>query len=168
MTDVTTPAAAELAATPTPPRATGRASTPLTVSSVERLTEDAVAVTFAVPEDLVEEYRFEPGQHLTLRATINGEEVRQSYSICQSRRADRRDADLRVAAARVPEGRMSNWLNDAVAARRRRRGDDPTGSFTCPTRPDGIRHHVAIAAGSGITPVLSLLTSALEEEPGRA
>ncbi len=125
-----------------------------------------MAVTFAVPEDLVEEFAFEPGQHLTLRATINGEDVRQSYSICQSRRADPAGRRLRVAAARVPEGRMSNWLNDAVSP-----GDvvevmTPQGSFTCATRPDGIRHHVAIAAGSGITPVLSLLTSALEEEPG--
>src|SRR6476619_4224341 len=168
MTDVTTPAAAELSST-TPATAAARHRArfhPLAVSSVERLTEDAVAVTFAVPEELVDEFAFEPGQHLTLRATINSEDVRQSYSICQSRRADPAGLRLRVAAARVPEGRMSNWLNDAVSP-----GDvvevmTPQGSFTCPTRPDGIRHHVAIAAGSGITPVLSLLTTALEEEPG--
>jgi ring-1,2-phenylacetyl-CoA epoxidase subunit PaaE len=138
----------------------------LTVSSVERLTDDAVAVTFEVPDELVAEFAFEPGQHLTLRAMINGDDVRQSYSICQSRRADPAGRRLRVAAARVPEGRMSNWLNDTVAA-----GDvvevmNPQGSFTCPTRPGVARHHVAIAAGSGITPVLSLLTSALEDEPG--
>lgn len=168
MTDVTTPAAADLSSTaPTSSAARHRARFhPLAVSSVERLTEDAVAVTFAVPEDLVEEFAFEPGQHLTLRATINGDDVRQSYSICQSRRADPAGRRLRVAAARVPEGRMSNWLNDAVVP-----GDvvevmTPQGSFTCAPRSDGIRHHVAIAAGSGITPVLSLLTSALEDEPG--
>ncbi len=169
MTDVTTPAVAETASAGAPAPSVQRHRArfhPLTVSSVERLTEDAVAVTFAVPEDLVDEFAFEPGQHLTLRATIRGEDVRQSYSICQSRRADPEGRRLRVAAARVPEGRMSNWLNDAVS-----RGDvvdvmTPQGSFTCPTRSDGIRHHVAIAAGSGITPVLSLLTSALEEEPG--
>ena len=169
MTDVTTPAVAETAPagapTPAVPRHRARFH-PLTVSSVERLTEDAFAVTFAVPEELVDEFAFEPGQHLTLRARINGEDVRQSYSICQSRRADPAGRRLRVAAARVPEGRMSNWLNDVVAP-----GDvvevmTPQGSFTCATRPDGIRHHVAIAAGSGITPVLSLLTSALEDEPG--
>ncbi|MER7071128.1 1,2-phenylacetyl-CoA epoxidase subunit PaaE [Terrabacter sp. NPDC000476] len=157
MTDVTTPAAA----------ARHRARFhPLTVATVERLTDDAVAVTFAVPDELVEEFAFEPGQHLTLRASIGGEDVRQSYSICQSRQAARGGLRLRVAAARVPGGRMSTWLNDVVAP-----GDvvevmTPQGSFTCPTRPDGIRHHVAIAAGSGITPVLSLLTTALEEEPG--
>lgn len=160
MTDVTT-----AAAPPSGARHRARFH-PLTVSSVERLTDEAVAVTFEVPEDLVEEFAFEPGQHLTLRATIGGEDVRQSYSICQSRRADPTGRRLRVAAARVPEGRMSTWLNDVVAV-----GDvvdvmTPQGSFTCATRPDGIRHHVAIAAGSGVTPVLSLLTSALEEEPG--
>src|SRR6476620_11977366 len=111
MTDVTTPAGAPA---PAVPRHRARFH-PLTVSSVERLTEDAVAVTFAVPEDLVDEFAFEPGQHLTLRATIRGEEGRQSYSICQSRRADPAGRHLRVAAARVPAGRMSNWLNAVVA-----------------------------------------------------
>jgi ring-1,2-phenylacetyl-CoA epoxidase subunit PaaE len=137
----------------------------LTVVHVERLTDDAVAVTFAVPEELREEYRYEPGQHLTLRATINDEEVRQSYSICLARSEAERTGTLRVASARVQGGRMSNWLNDSVAE-----GDvidvmTPLGSFTCPTQPGGIRHHLAIAAGSGITPVLSLITTVLEEEP---
>lgn len=141
----------------------------LTVAEVERLTDDAVVVTFDVPPELWEDYRFEPGQHLTLRATINGADVRQSYSICQSRSGStpgRHGAGaLRVSAARVPDGRMSTWLNDVVST-----GDEvevmtPMGSFTCPTQPDAARHHVAIAAGSGITPVLSLISTALEEEP---
>jgi len=137
----------------------------LTVADVERLTDDAVAITFAVPEELRERYRYEPGQHLTLRTTINDEEVRQSYSICLARSEAQRTGTLRVASARVQGGRMSNWLNDSVAA-----GDvievmTPLGSFTCPTQPGGIRHHLAIAAGSGITPVLSLITTVLEEEP---
>ena len=161
MTDVTT--ATEEAPAPSRHRARFH---PLTVAAVERLTDDAVAVTFAVPDELLEDYRFEPGQHLTVRATIHGQEVRQSYSICQSRGAAGMEHLRRVAVARVPEGRMSTFLNDVVAP-----GDvldvmTPLGSFTCPTRPDGIRHHVAIAAGSGITPVIALLTTALEEEPG--
>ena len=139
---------------------------PLTVVDVERLTDDAVAVTFEVPFELGDEFAFQPGQHLTVRATIGGDDVRQSYSICQSLGAPGRSNTRRVAVARVPEGRMSNWFNERV-----RPGDvvqvmTPLGSFTCPTRPDGIRHHVAIAAGSGITPVISLLTTALEQEPG--
>ncbi len=138
---------------------------PLTVSGVERLTDDAVAITFTVPPELREDYRFEPGQHLNLRAQISGEDVRQSYSICLSRNAATSTGTLRVASARVAGGRMSNWLNDSVHV-----GDvidamTPLGSFTCPTEPSGIRHHLAIAAGSGITPVLSLITTALEEEP---
>jgi ring-1,2-phenylacetyl-CoA epoxidase subunit PaaE len=139
---------------------------PLTVAAVERLTDDAVALTFTVPDDLREAYRFEPGQHLTLRAEVGGEDVRQSYSICLSRGAAERTGTLRVATARVPGGRMSNWLNDHVSP-----GDvldvmTPLGSFTCPTRPDAERHHLAVAAGSGITPVLSILSTVLEEEPG--
>ena len=88
---------------------------PLTVAAVERLTDDAVAVTFEVPEELLDDYRFEPGQHLTVRATIRGQEVRQSYSICQSRGAAGMERLRRVAVARVPEGRMSTYLNDVVA-----------------------------------------------------
>lgn len=137
----------------------------LTVAEVERLTDDAVAVSFAVPEELRDDYGFAPGQHLTLRATINGEDVRQSYSICISPSAATATGTLRVASARVAGGRMSNWLNDAV-----RPGDvvdvmTPLGSFTCPPQPGASRHHVAIAAGSGITPVLSIITAVLEEEP---
>lgn len=137
----------------------------LAVADVQRLTDEAVTVTFAVPPELQDEYAFEPGQHLTLRATIDGEDVRQSYSICQSRADGGRVDRLRVAAARVPGGRMSVWLNDVL-----RPGDEvevmtPMGGFTCATTPDRARHHVAVAAGSGITPVLSLVTTALEEEP---
>lgn len=137
----------------------------LCVAEVERLTEEAVTVTFAVPEQLVEDYAFAPGQHLTVRAVLGGEEVRQSYSICQSRNASGGARRLRVAVALVPGGRMSTWFHEVVQPGHRVEVMTPLGSFTCPTRPDGIRHHVAIAAGSGITPVLSLLTTALEDEP---
>jgi ring-1,2-phenylacetyl-CoA epoxidase subunit PaaE len=137
----------------------------LTVARVERLTDRSVAVTFAVPEDLREEYAFRPGQHLTLRARIGGEDVRQSYSICQPRSTGTGPALVRIASGLVEAGRMSTWLNTVV-----RPGDEvdvmtPMGSFTCPTRPELARHHVAVAAGSGITPVLSLVTTALQEEP---
>ncbi|MGZ4742913.1 MAG: 1,2-phenylacetyl-CoA epoxidase subunit PaaE [Oryzihumus sp.] len=137
----------------------------LTVADVERLTDDAVAVSFDVPGDRAAEFAFEPGQHLTLRATINGEDVRRSYSICLPRSEALRRGQVRVVAARVDGGLMSTWLGESVKP-----GDEievmtPLGGFTCPTEPDGIRHHVAVAAGSGITPVISLLSTALEEEP---
>jgi len=147
-----------------PPRHRARFHT-LTVTKVERLTDDAVAVSFAIPDELADEYSFEPGQHLTLRATVEGRDVRRSYSICRSRPEVTKRKELRVASARVIGGLMSNWINDKVVAGDRIEVMTPVGGFTCATQPDGIRHHVAIAAGSGITPVMSLLSTALAEEP---
>ena len=137
----------------------------LTVTDVERLTDDAVAVSFAIPDDLADEFVFEPGQHLTLRATVDGQDVRRSYSICRSRPEVLQRKELRVASARVTGGIMSNWINDSVRAGDKIEVMTPLGGFTSATQPDGIRHHVAIAAGSGITPVMSLLSTALAEEP---
>ena len=138
----------------------------LTVTEVERLTEDAVALSFAIPDELAGEFVFEPGQHLTLRATVDGQDVRRSYSICRSRPEALERKELRIASARLPGGLMSNWINDCVAAGDKIEVMTPLGGFTCPTQPDAIRHHVAIAAGSGITPVMSLISTALAEEPG--
>jgi ring-1,2-phenylacetyl-CoA epoxidase subunit PaaE len=137
----------------------------LTVTNVERLTDDAVALSFAIPEDLADEYVFEPGQHLTLRATIDDQDVRRSYSICRSRPDVLERKELRVASARVDGGLMSNWINDSVVAGDRIEVMTPLGGFTCAAQPDAIRHHVAVAAGSGITPVMSILSTALAEEP---
>ncbi len=137
----------------------------LTVTGVERLTDDAVAVSFAVPDALAGEFVFEPGQHLTLRATIDGEDVRRSYSICLSRPEALKRKELRVAAARVGGGLMSAWINENVGAGDQIEVMTPLGGFTCATRPGAIRHHVAVAAGSGITPVMSILSTALAEEP---
>jgi ring-1,2-phenylacetyl-CoA epoxidase subunit PaaE len=137
----------------------------LTVTDVERLTDDAVAISFAIPDELADEFVFEPGQHLTLRATVNGQDVRRSYSICRSRPDALQRKELRVAAARVAGGLMSNWINDSVVAGDTVEMMTPLGGFTCATQPDGVRHHVAIVAGSGITPVMSLLSTALAEEP---
>ncbi len=137
----------------------------LTVSRIERLTDQAVAVSFAIPDELAAEFVFEPGQYLTLRATVDGQDVRRDYSICLSRPEALKRKELRIAAARVGGGLLSNWINDHL-----RPGDQlevmtPLGEFTCPTRPDARRHHVAIVAGSGITPMMSLLATALAEEP---
>ncbi|NHN55931.1 phenylacetate-CoA oxygenase/reductase subunit PaaK [Calidifontibacter sp. DB0510] len=137
----------------------------LEVTAVDRLTPGAVAISFAVPDELAQEFAFEPGQHLTLRATVDGQDVRRSYSICRSRSEALRRKEIRIASAEVPGGVMSTWLNREVQPGDRIQVMSPLGSFTCPLDPERAKHHVAIAAGSGITPVLSLLTSALEEEP---
>ena len=97
----------------TPARHRARFHT-LTVSDIERLTDDAVAVSFAIPDDLADEFVFEPGQHLTLRATVEGQDVRRSYSICRSRPEALQRKEVRVASARVRGGLMSNWINDKV------------------------------------------------------
>ncbi|RBM10158.1 phenylacetate-CoA oxygenase/reductase subunit PaaK [Prauserella sp. PE36] len=127
---------------------------PLTVADVTRLCDDAVAVTFDVPPELAREYDFLPGQSLTLRRTVDGREERRSYSICAPA-GDR----PRVGVREVPDGLFSTWLVRDV-----RPGDvievgTPTGNFT----PDlaAPAHHVLVAAGSGITPVLSIVASVL-------
>jgi len=147
-----------------PARRRGRFHT-LTVTRVERLTDDAVAVSFEIPDELAAEFRFQPGQHLTLRAIVDGQRVQRSYSICLSRPEALQRKELRIAAARVGGGLLSNWVNDNLRAGDRIDVMTPLGEFTCATRPDAARHHVAIVAGSGITPVMSLFTTALIEEP---
>lgn len=134
---------------------------PLTVASVAKNTRDAVVVTFDVPPSLEPAFRFRPGQYLTLRTTVNGEELRRSYSIC----AAPGDGHLRVAIKRLNDGAFSTWANAELE-----RGDvldvmPPDGHFTVDFDPAAQRHYVAFAVGSGITPILSLVKAALETEP---
>ncbi|WP_432491589.1 1,2-phenylacetyl-CoA epoxidase subunit PaaE [Kineococcus auxinigenes] len=135
---------------------------PLRVSDVERLTDEAVAISFEVPEDLRALYEFTPGQHLTLRRTIDGEETRRSYSICAPAGTGR----LRVAVKRIDGGVFSEWATSELRA-----GDEidvmtPAGRFGISFEPGRARHYTAIAAGSGITPVISLVETALAVEGG--
>ncbi|HXW44568.1 MAG TPA: 1,2-phenylacetyl-CoA epoxidase subunit PaaE [Streptosporangiaceae bacterium] len=132
----------------------------LTVARVDRLCDDAVAVTFDVPDELAEEYSFRPGQSLTLRRTVQGLEERRSYSICAA--AGER---LRIGVREVPGGAVSGWLVREVRPGDRVEVQPPSGSFT----PDGQPgRHVLIAAGSGITPVLSITASALRDPQAEA
>ncbi len=138
----------------------------LVVIDREQLTDRAVALTFAVPDELAGLFlRFEAGQHLTLRAEIGGEDVRQSYSLCLSPDRARRMQAVRVGVGQVPGGRMSSLLNSTVGV-----GDTvsvmpPLGSFVVPSEPGAARHHCLIAAGSGITPVLSHVENILTRAP---
>ncbi|THF65142.1 1,2-phenylacetyl-CoA epoxidase subunit PaaE [Pseudothauera rhizosphaerae] len=134
---------------------------PLKVAEVRRETADAVSLRFDVPAELADEYRFVQGQHLTLKARVDGEEVRRSYSIC----AGVDDHELRVAIKKVAGGRFSTWANGGI-----RVGDvlevmTPEGRFHTPLDPAHAKHYVAFAAGSGITPVLSLIKTTLAAEP---
>jgi ring-1,2-phenylacetyl-CoA epoxidase subunit PaaE len=133
----------------------------ITVHSLEPLTDEAVAVTLDVPEDLRSLFDHVPGQHLIVRAQIDGEDVRRSYSICSSR-GERRPT---VGIKRLNGGIFSTWVHERL-----RPGDTievtpPTGEFVLEPDPTRRAHHVAIAAGSGITPVLSMIRSVLEAEP---
>jgi ring-1,2-phenylacetyl-CoA epoxidase subunit PaaE len=126
----------------------------LTVAAVERLCDDAVAVTFDVPESLQEAYAFRPGQYLTLRKETPDGEERRSYSICAPA-----GAAPRVGVRRVADGLFSEWLVDRLEVGDEVEVGPPAGAFT-PALEAGT-HHGLIAAGSGITPVLSIAASLL-------
>jgi ring-1,2-phenylacetyl-CoA epoxidase subunit PaaE len=133
----------------------------LAVNDLRRETADAVSLTFAIPKDLAGDYSFAPGQYLTLRTTMDGEEVRRSYSICSG--PD--DGELRIAVKKVDGGAFSSWAADELRA-----GDEldvmtPTGRFGVAPAPDEARTYVGFAAGSGITPILSLAKGVLAREP---
>lgn len=134
----------------------------LTLARVEPETDQAVRLSFAVPADLGDTFRHEPGQYLTLRSTVDGEALRRSYSICSGVN----DPCLQVAVKRVEGGVFSNFVNDTLKP-----GDSievlpPQGSFFVPLDPQAQRNYLFIASGSGITPVVSNIKSILETEPG--
>ncbi|GEL25883.1 phenylacetic acid degradation protein [Pseudonocardia sulfidoxydans NBRC 16205] len=140
------------------PTATAAPFHPLRVAAVDRLCDDAVAVTFDVPAELADTYDFRPGQYLTLRLhTADGEE-RRSYSICAPA-----GAAPRVGVRRVDGGRFSEWIVDRLEAGEEIEVGPPSGGFT-PELAAGT-HHGLIAAGSGITPVLSIAASLLAAHP---
>ena len=136
--------------------------TELTISSVISETEEAVRIGFAVPGPLRERFRFAPGQYLTLRMKIDGEDVSRSYSICSGIN----DPEMRIAIKRVDGGSFSNFANESLKV-----GDvvevmAPQGTFSAALDPDNENRYLFIAAGSGITPVISNVSSVLQYEPG--
>ena len=134
----------------------------LTIADVVEETAEARSIRFAVPEELRETFRFRPGQHLTLKAEIGGEEIRRNYSLCVAPQ----DGEVMVTVKRIAGGAFSNWANDKL-----RPGMDvevmaPHGSFTWEFAEGAANHYVGFAGGSGITPIMSLLKTALLTEPG--
>ncbi len=134
---------------------------PLRVREVRPDTEEAVIVSFDVPPAEAELFSFTQGQYLTLRADVDGEDLRRSYSIC----AGVDDGELRVGVRKVKGGKFSNWVNTKLKA-----GDviqvfPPQGRFFVPLDARAERHYVGIAGGSGITPILSIMKTVLAKEP---
>lgn len=133
----------------------------LTIKDIKQETPDCVSVSFQVPENMERAFDYLPGQYVTLRKEINGEDLRRSYSICSAPL----DQELRVAVKKIQGGRFSTFANDVLQI-----GDElavlpPEGRFVVHLDPANQKHYVAFAAGSGITPILSILKSVLLEEP---
>ena len=133
----------------------------LRVRAIEPDTAEAVIVNFEVPSDLQPTFAFTQGQYLTLRKQIDGQDLRRSYSIC----AGVDDGELRVGVRKVAGGVFSQWINEHLKP-----GDSvavmaPQGRFFVPIEPQSRRHHVGIAGGSGITPILSIMKTVLAREP---
>lgn len=133
----------------------------LNVSAVIGETDDAVRLCFEVPDELRSMFAFQHGQYVTLKADIDGEEVRRSYSIC----AGVDDPQLQVAVKRVDGGRFSTYANESLKAGDAIEVMPPAGSFTCALDPAYEKSYLCIAAGSGITPVISIVKTILAREP---
>lgn len=124
-------------------------------------TSDAMSIRFEIPEELRETFRFRPGQHLTLRADIGGEEVRRNYSLCVAPQ----DGEVKVTVKRIAGGIFSNWANEQLKPGDLIEAMPPHGSFTWDFEPGSSGHYVGFAGGSGITPIISLIKTALTVEP---
>ncbi len=131
------------------------------VADIYKETEDTSVVTFEIPSELHDEFKFRQGQHLTLKAIIDGEDVRRSYSLCSSPL----DNKWQVAVKQIPEGKFSTYINEKLKA-----GDDlevmaPSGTFGVEVNNEKPNNYLFFAAGSGVTPVLSMVKAHLASEP---
>ena len=134
---------------------------PLDVIDVRRETRDAVVVTLKPRDADVASFDFTQGQYLTFRRDFDGQELRRSYSIC----AGKDEGALRVAIKRVDGGAFSSWANQELKAGAVLEAMPPMGKFHVALAPEAARHYLGFAGGSGITPVLSILKTALALEP---
>lgn len=134
---------------------------PLTILDIARETDQAIALTLAPSSDAAGEFQFKPGQHLIFRADIDGEDVRRNYSLCVAPE----EGTLKVAIKQIDGGLFSNWAVSTLAKGSEIGAMTPRGHFTWDFDRNADRHYLAFAAGSGITPILSLLKSALASEP---
>ena len=135
---------------------------PLRVKEINKETSDCVSVQFEIPENLKNNFSFTHGQSLTMRTTINGKEIRRTYSLCSSPL----DSEWKVAIKKVDGGLFSSFANDKL-----KKGDvlevmEPVGKFYTALNPANKKNYIAFAAGSGITPVISIIKTTLRSEPG--
>jgi ring-1,2-phenylacetyl-CoA epoxidase subunit PaaE len=137
---------------------------PLRIKDIRKETPECVSISFEVPEERKEEFIYKQGQSLTVRTMLNGEEVRRSYSICSSPF----DNELRIAVKHIEQGLFSNYANTLM-----KKGDvleamPPVGKFYTELSAENKKSYVAFAAGSGITPILSIIKTTLLTEPNSA
>ncbi len=133
----------------------------LKIAEVRRETADAVSIVFEIPEALKDVFGFKAGQHLTLRTELEGEDLRRNYSVCVAPHEN----EIRIAVKQMPGGRFSSWANGALAAGHSIEVLPPMGRFVLPVGDGEAPSYVAMAGGSGITPVLSILKTILREKP---
>ena len=133
----------------------------LIIKEVKRETKDAVSILFNVPEELKENYNFIAGQYLNLKITLDGQEIRRAYSICSAPES----GELRIAVKAVIDGAFSQFANTTLKAGDAIEVGKPEGKFTFEPQADRQKNYAAFVAGSGITPVMSILKSVLENEP---
>lgn len=134
---------------------------PLRVKAITRETPEACSVTFDIPPSLRSVFAFKAGQYLTLETSIDGEDVRRAYSICTAPT----ESDLAVTVKEVHGGKMSTYINAKLKVGDTLQVLPPTGNFVVEPDHDQRRYHVLIAAGSGITPIMSMIKTILEDEP---
>jgi ring-1,2-phenylacetyl-CoA epoxidase subunit PaaE len=133
----------------------------LTVERIEPETRDSVRIALRVPEEFRDEYRFLPGQHLPFQLTIDGKKVRRTYSICSAQGEDLLEIGVRIQ----PEGRFSEYVSQELAVGDTIEAMPPSGQFHVECDPSNANDYVGFAAGSGITPILSMIKTILRDEP---
>ena len=134
---------------------------PLKIAEVRRETADAISVRFEIPPHLRDVFAFQAGQHLTLRLSMDGEDVRRNYSVCVAPHEN----EIRIAIKQMPAGRFSAWANVNLREGASIEVLPPLGNFVLPRSDDPAPYYIGLAGGSGITPVMSILKTVLAEKP---
>ena len=132
----------------------------LTISNIDRITDKSVAISFEVPDHLKQVFQYKAGQYITLKTTIEGNEVRRDYSLCASPKSD----ELKVAVKEVEDGTFSSFANKQLKIGDTLEVHQPNGHFIFEPNDSKTKHIALFAAGSGITPIMSIVKCALEEE----